>query len=188
MAPRRRGINATPFGRDYRRPVSWWRRLWSRILDPLFYLRAVIVAASVALLVLPLGADLVNAALKPVNSRQGACRVLSVIDGDTVSLWCEAKGVGRARLTGFDAPELFSPSCLSELVAAQKATWALRLAIFGANRVDVDFKGQDRYRRDLVEMRLDGVPAARQMIAKGHGRTYDGGKRLGWCSGEAGSG
>jgi hypothetical protein len=46
------------------------------------------------------------------------CRVVSVIDGDTVSMWCPGTGAERARLTGFDAPELFSPQCPAEAAKA----------------------------------------------------------------------
>lgn len=183
----------TPFARDKRRPPRWgmggrprrpptrWRRFRNRIADPVFYLRAVIMASAVALLMMPLAADVINAALRPATSPTGTCRVLSVLDGDTVSLWCAGRGMQRARLTGYDAPELFSPACVSELIAAQQATWALRMSIFRADRVQVDFKGADKYRRTLVGMRLDGVSVATTMIAGGHGRAYDGGARRGWC-------
>jgi micrococcal nuclease len=164
-----------------RRPNSRWRRLLERIFDPMFYLRAVIGICAVALVVLPLVADAVNAALKPARFGNGTCRILSVIDGDTLSVWCTDRGVERARLVGFDAPELFSPGCASELVAAQTATWALRGLIFGARETDIGFEGRDRYDRALVTLRLDGTSVARRMIKDGHGRAYNGGQRDGWC-------
>jgi endonuclease YncB( thermonuclease family) len=188
----RRKNNVTPFSRDYRRPPRWsmvpappppgrLRRWLRRMADPRFYLRAVIVVASVGLLVLPLGADAVNALARPVAGPDGHCRILSVVDGDTVSLWCHAGGLKRARLTGFDAPELYSPGCISELIAAQRATWALRWMIFQADTRRIVPKGRDRYDRALVEIWVDGVPIATRMVADGHARAYAGGKRGGWC-------
>ncbi len=195
MAKRRARTTVTPFSRDYRRPPRWgmglpprrprsrWGRAVGRILDPIFYLKAVMALCALALVVLPLGADAVNAALKPARQGNGTCRILSVIDGDTVSLWCPARGVERARLMGFDAPELFSPACASEFVAAQRATWALRGLIFAADKVEIGFDGRDRYDRALVTLRLDGTSVARAMIAGGNGRAYDGGRREAWCVG-----
>ena len=109
------------------------------------------------------------------------CRVVSVIDGDTVSLWCPGTGTERARLTGFDAPELFSPQCPSEAAKALAATWALRTTLWTAGEVTVRRQGTDRWGRALVDMRADGVPVGRGLIAAGLARPYDGGRRAGWC-------
>jgi micrococcal nuclease len=109
------------------------------------------------------------------------CRVVSVIDGDTVSLWCPGTGTERARLTGFDAPELFSPECPAEAAKALAATWALRTTLWTADEVTVRRQGTDRYGRALVDLRADGVPVGRGLIASGLARPYDGGRRAGWC-------
>lgn len=193
MGRSRSNNSVTPYSRDYRRPPRWsmglpprkpqsrWRRFVARALDPIFYLKAVIVISSTALIVLPLGADAVNAVLKPARNADYACRILSVIDGDTLSIWCTGRGIERARLIGFDAPELFSPGCAAEFLAAQRATWALRGMIFQARAIDISVEGRDRYDRMLVTLRLDGRAVARRMIAEGHAREYDGGQRQGWC-------
>ncbi len=107
--------------------------------------------------------------------------MLVVLDGDTVKLVCPGRGVETARLMGFDAAEKYSPRCASELVAAEKATWALRGLIFKAKSLAVERDGTDRYGRALVRLRLDGVDVARLMIRAGHGRAYSGGPRRGWC-------
>lgn len=164
-----------------RRPVGLWRRLWRRIADPVVYLKLVMIVAGFGLIVLPYGADVVNAALKPVMSEDGTCRVLLVVDGDTVKLVCPGRGVQTARLLGFDTPEKFSPQCAGELIAAEQATWALRGMIFAADRLAVQHDGTDRYGRALVRLTLDGVDVARRMIRAGHGRAYSGGLRGGWC-------
>jgi micrococcal nuclease len=133
------------------------------------------------LVVLPSGADLVNAAMKTVDSDLGPCRIISVIDGDTVTLMCRDSGIGRARIMGYDTPEKFSPKCLSELIAAEQASWALRTLIQKADRIEVAHQGQDKYGRAQVVLTLDGLDVARAMIRSGQARQYGGGLRGGWC-------
>lgn len=134
------------------------------------------------LVVLPLAADGVNAALRPLHGPEGSCRILSVIDGDTVLFWCPGQPAERLRLTGFDTPELFSPQCPSEYLAAEQAKWGLRAMLFAAQDTAFAPAGRDRYGRLLAAVTLDGVPLARRMIEAGLARAYDGGKRSGWCA------
>jgi micrococcal nuclease len=169
------------YGRGFRQPPQRTRAWWQRIADPTFYLKAVILLAGFGLIILPYGADAVNAVLKPVEGEAGTCRVLVVVDGDTVKLICPDSGAETARLIGFDAPEKFSPRCMGELVAAEKATWALRGMIFEADRLAVRREGQDRYGRALIRLSLDDKDVAGRMIKAGHGRAYSGGLRGGWC-------
>jgi len=184
MAQRYRNI--APFSRDYRRaprfdmglpPRKPRRRSWR---DPRQWLRAVIAAAVLGLVALPWAADAVTAVLGPKSD--AGCRVASVVDGDTVRLWCRGRGLFKARLTGFDAPEVFSPSCASEFAAGMAATWHLRRILFDADTIAVGFSGRDRYGRDLVSLAVDGRPVAGRMIADGHARAYGGGARGGWCA------
>jgi micrococcal nuclease len=160
-----------------RRPKPWWQRL----ADPLFYLRAVIGISVTALVVVPILADGALALARPIASQTGACRILRVIDGDTVTILCPATGIERARLVGYDAPELFSPKCMGELVAAQQAKWALRGLLLGTAQLRLERAGTDRYDRRLVTIYLGPVPLARKMIHGGYGRSYSGGARDGWC-------
>ncbi|MCU9847136.1 thermonuclease family protein [Defluviimonas sp. WL0024] len=187
MAKRRN--NLIRFSRDYRRPlrrsagVSPHRKSRSRRLaDPRVYLNAVIVVASVGLILLPGVADATLAVTRPVASTGGACRIYRVVDGDTVRMWCADGGETPARLTGYDTPELFSPSCPSELAAAIRAKWALRQAIWQAETVELVREGEDRYGRALVALIVDGEPVQRRMIEDGHARPYAGGRRAGWCA------
>ncbi len=182
----------TPFSRDYRRPPRWHLgppskpprgpvRWWHRIADPRFYLRAVIVICGLALVAMPMVADGTLAALRPIAIADGTCRVLHVVDGDTADIWCPATGMERARLAGFDAPELFSPNCFAELVAAQKAKWALRVMLFTEADLQMQRRGQDQYGRRLVTLWVGPDLLSKRMIASGHGREYGGGKRGTWC-------
>ena len=173
------------FSRDYRRPPRFGmglppKRPHRPPHDPVTYLRAVIVASVLGLLLLPSFADAVSAALKPALRGATGCRVVQVVDGDTVTLWCNG-GPERARVAGFDTPELFSPSCAGELAAALSAKWRLRWLLWTASEVVVVKEGRDRYDRALVAVFTDGTNISHRMIADGHARSYDGGQRASWC-------
>jgi micrococcal nuclease len=141
------------------------------------------LARRLALVVLVLaGVPQIADALMGLRPAQADCRVVQVIDGDTVELHCPDEGFLRVRITGFDTPELFSPGCASEAAAAVSAQWHLRRTLWGAERLEVRFKGEDRYGRRLAELRVDGVSVADRMIAAGHARPYQGGRRGGWCA------
>jgi endonuclease YncB( thermonuclease family) len=170
----RRGLPA-------RRPDGPLTKALRRILNPLFYLKAVIGLSLFGLFILPSIADLTNAAMKPVQAAEGSCRILRVVDGDTVTLMCGEEGMQSARLLGFDTPEKFSPRCTAEFVAAERAGWALRTMIQKADRLSLTREGVDQYGRALVRLELDGQDVADRMIREGHGRRYGGGPRGSWC-------
>ena len=165
------------------RPAGVVVRGLRRLADPRFYLKAVIGLGIGGLVLVPTLADLVNAAMKTVASEQGPCRIIRVVDGDTVSLVCPEDGMVSARLLGFDTPEKYAPKCLGEFLAAEKASWHLRALIQGADRLSLTQEGTDKYGRALVRLELDGVDVARLMIRAGHARQYGGGLRGGWCAG-----
>lgn len=152
-----------------------------RIGDPVVYLKLVMAVSAAGLVVLPFLGDAIGRALR-TGAGLESCRVVQVIDGDTVRLWCPARGAERARITGYDTPELFSPRCPSELSAAWAAKWKLRWLIWTAGEVGLVRIGTDRYGRALVSLFVDGRNVAREMITAGHGRPYDGGARWSWCS------
>lgn len=163
------------------RPAGPMVRLVRRMVDPRFYLKAVIGLGLFGLLILPTLADLVNAAMKPIASPDGPCRIVRVVDGDTVTLICPDEGMVSARLLGFDTPEKYAPKCFAEFLAAEQASWHLRALIQKADRLSLGFEGRDQYGRLLARLELDGVDVARLMIRAGHARTYGGGLRGGWC-------
>ena len=138
------------------------------------------------LMVLVLGPALVDGMIglrQKLRDDGETCRIVQVVDGDTVTLWCDGTSTARARLTGFDAPELFSPECFSELVAAQKSKWALRWMLLRAADLRMQRQGTDRYGRSLIALSDGANPLAGLMIAAGQGRAYDRGRRGGWCEG-----
>lgn len=156
-------------------------RLLQRLVSPRFYLKTAMTALVLGLILVPTVADLVNAALKPVAGAGETCRILRVIDGDTVTLMCPEEGLESARLMGFDTPEKYAPQCLSEFIAAERASWALRTMIQKADRLAITRDGTDRFGRALVRLELDGVDVARLMVRAGHARINTGGPRGSWC-------
>ncbi len=163
------------------RPAGAVTRTVRRLVDPRFYLKALVGAGVGGLILVPTIADLVNAGMKTVASAQGTCRIIRVVDGDTVSLICPEDGMVGARILGFDTPEKYAPKCLEEFVAAERASWHLRALIQKADRLEVSHQGTDQYGRALVRLELDGVDVARTMIRDGHARQYGGGLRGSWC-------
>jgi len=120
-------------------------------------------------------------ALRMGQTSPEGCRIVSVVDGDTVRLYCPDKGLTRARLMGFDTPEVFEPQCAAELARGTAATRALRKHLATADIVAIWRHGTDRYGREPVRLTLDGRALARTMIVSGHARPYAGGARQGWC-------
>jgi endonuclease YncB( thermonuclease family) len=114
-----------------------------------------------------------------LRSMEEGCRVTRVVDGDTVDVACPGRSPERARIVGYDAPELFSPGCAAELAAAEAARSGLSALVL--EPVEVAFLGRDKYDRALVDMRAGGERVAARMVADGHGRRYLGGARGGWC-------
>lgn len=156
-------------------------RTLRRLVSPRFYLKTAMAALVLGLILVPTVADLVNAALKTVAGDGQECRILRVVDGDTVSLICPEEGLESARLMGFDTPEKYAPQCLSEFIAAERASWALRTMIQKADRLTMTRDGRDRFGRALVRLELDGVDVARLMVRAGHARLNAGGPRGSWC-------
>lgn len=148
-------------------------------LDPRVYLRAVMVAAAAGLVLLQLLPDGAIAVRQIVQSDE--CRIVSVTDGDTVRIWCPSRGVQKVRLLGFDTPEVFSPSCLSELARGTAATWYLRYVLLTSSETTIVLQGSDRYQRRLAQVFVDGKRLSTLMINAGHARPYSGGKRSEWC-------
>ena len=117
------------------------------------------------------------------STRSGTrdCRIVYVVDGDTVQVRCPARGAFRARLVGYDAPEVFSSECEEELQKGREATKALRALVERADDLAFAFGGTDEYGRRLLTLTADGRNVDRRMVEAGHGRRYGGEERPNWC-------
>ena len=92
-----------------------------------------------------------------------------VVDGDTVTWAAPGRGTLRARIVGYDTPELFSPRCAAEPEAAARARQVLATWVWHATSTEVAFLGHDRYGRTLVDMRLTGSGCRRAWSRGGNG-------------------
>lgn len=119
------------------------------------------------------------------SERSGAvkelCRVGYVYDGDTVALDCGGEEQITARVRGLDAPETKSPGCAEELAHGTLATERLRALIAAADEVTVKIFGKDKYNRELITLRLDGLDVAKTLVREGLATAYSGGQRVNWC-------
>lgn len=124
----------------------------------------------------------IRAAINVDAAPSASCSFARVIDGDTLDVSCPGHGLVRARLLGFDTPEVFSPGCASELALGRRATAALARRIREAGQVRMVFAGLDKYDRRLMRLYLDGRDVAEAMVADGLARPYGGGRRTDWCT------
>ena len=128
----------------------------------------------------------------PTWSREGnptvrhAIEVVRVIDGDTfearVHLWPGLDMTTRVRLRGIDAPET-NAACADEARMASAATDALRAQLADGD-VTIFNIGPDKYNgRVVADATTRRTPSISQaLLAAGHARPYQGGRRGGWCS------
>lgn len=181
-----RRAKVTRFWRGARRHPKWdlgtppaARR--RRLLDPRSYLKVAMVGALGGLVLLPSFADAVNGIARGAHGGED-CRVAKVIDGDTISIWCPARGLERARIDGYDTAELFDPECAAELALAYRGLWRLRWMIWTGGDVSIVRTGTDRFGRAVVSLFIDGRDVRHVMIAEDVARPYDGGHRDGWCA------
>jgi micrococcal nuclease len=100
---------------------------------------------------------------------------LTIIDGDTFAI-----GPERIRIAGMDAPETHPSRCAEEARLGNEATEKLS-ALLASGTVTMSGSGHDRYGRELKQVFVNGVDVAGVMIATGLARSYDGGKKQGWC-------
>ena len=109
------------------------------------------------------------------------CVVTYVVDGDTLHLDC-GSGRIKARLLGFDTPEVSHPQCAAERVAADHATALLQAMVASGPITGARFDGVDRYGRALVALQIGGQDVAQAMIASGFARPYSGHRHPDWCA------
>jgi endonuclease YncB( thermonuclease family) len=101
-----------------------------------------------------------------------------VVDGDTL----DVAGM-RVRIADIDTPEVFSPRCRREADLGARATRRLR-ALIDEGPFDLVpiARDEDRYGRKLRIAARDGRSLGDRLVAEGLARTYDGGRRAGWCA------
>jgi len=112
--------------------------------------------------------------------------VLRVLDGDTfearVHVWPGLDVTTKVRLRGIDAPEL-KAKCSEERVKAEAARSALA-AILAQGEVGISQVGLDKFggRVDAAASTKSTPDVSAALLQAGLARSYDGGRRAGWCS------
>lgn len=107
--------------------------------------------------------------------------VKSVYDGDTFRAYLpKYKKDQRIRVRGVDTPEI-KGGCKSEILAAVKARDFVRIHLKSANEIILTEVGQDRFKRVLANVIVDGKDLAKTLINRGLGRKWRG-KRENWCN------
>jgi endonuclease YncB( thermonuclease family) len=107
------------------------------------------------------------------DSRKIAGRVVSVADGDTITVLDDSKTQYKVRLDAIDAPELGQPF-------GQASKKALSEMVFGRDVVVIR-KTTDRYGRTVGHILVDGRDVNLAMLEAGmawHYKEYDKNKRL----------
>ena len=111
--------------------------------------------------------------------------VVSVYDGDTftakVMIWPSITWRNNVRMAGVDTPGIRG-KCEEEKRLAVAARNFSRKLLIGKVVTLTDIK-HGKYARTILATVLlpDGRNLADVLTARGYGRTYDGGKRKGWC-------
>ena len=115
-----------------------------------------------------------------ISASFGSCHVGGghncVVDGDT--LWVE--GV-KVRVADVDAPETHGYKCASEKALGDRATARLRqLVNSGTVTLAPIDRDEDRYRRKLRIVMVDGESVGESLVGEGLARRYEGGRKP-WC-------
>ncbi len=114
-----------------------------------------------------------------------------IIDGDTVALPCSPRPCKseRVRLVDIDAPEMFRTRCEAESIAGFEAKERLAELLRG-QKVEIERKGKDRYRRTLARLSVEGHDIGAMLMREGHAISWKPGRaaweaRLRhWCGDE----
>ena len=125
-----------------------------------------LLAVGLACAALLVAAPFVIDATNGLATASSGCRVISVVDGDTVKVRCPGQALRSGRLVGLDTPETFRPKCVSEFAKGVRATWRLRFALWTARAVSARPVGTDRYDRLLIKLRVDGGMEASVLAAR----------------------
>src|SRR5581483_10861680 len=127
-----------------------------------------------------------EAARMPAVRTGHPVEVLRVLDGDTfearVHVWPGLDVTTKVRLRGIDAPEL-KAKCSEERVKAEAARSALA-AILAQGEVGISQVGLDKFggRVDAAASTKSTPDVSAALLQAGLARSYDGGRRAGWCS------
>ena len=105
-------------------------------------------------------------------------KIISVYDGDTITVLIRLNSKfvkWRARLMGFDAPEMRTPNVEEKQKAEEAKEFLKTLLSKGIFRLQIH--GLDKYGRLLIDPLYKGKKICDIMIQNNHGYAYYGGKK-----------
>ncbi len=123
-------------------------------------------------------ATLENTSPLSYNGFRKIAKVLSVYDGDTITIAIEFENKirqERCRLIGIDTPEIRTKN-LEEKKKGLEARDYLSNLILG-KIIEVQCGEWDKYGRLLVSISYNNININEHMKEKGYAKTYDGGKK-----------
>ena len=137
------------------------------------------------LVVLMLFVSSVTFAAQQVYGDVTVSEVTSIYDADTFRVniqgWPDIIGHHMSvRVMGVDAPEIRG-KCAEEKSAARRAKQFTVQLLRSASVIELKNIKRGKYFRILADVYVDGQNLAEALIGANHGRSYAGGKRLGWC-------
>lgn len=111
----------------------------------------------------------------------GGGPLLRIVDGDTYDMMLEGLPT-RVRLANADTPETGRRAgCLEERELGEKTTNWVREAVLTREVAVFPVGRLDKYRRQLVHVRIDGEDLGRLLVNEGLARFYSGERRRPWC-------
>ena len=142
---------------------------------------ALLIAGGLALLL-----ALVTCGARPAPAAEAdspGWRFTEAVDGDTLAFAVPALPAPLSRVLvrvrGVDTPETRHPKCKAERAAAERARAFTAAALEDAGAIVLTGLKWGKYGgRMLAAVHVDGVDLADALIGAGHGRAYDGGRRV----------
>ena len=106
-----------------------------------------------------------------------AAEICRVVDGHT--LRCGAGFKERVRISGIDAPELFTPKCRAEKRRAERAKVRLDELVDGRDLL-LRREGRDRFGHTLATIYAGGTDVGAALVYEGLARWWEG-RQEPWC-------
>lgn len=127
----------------------------------------------------PQAADVSNLSAVKVAPQFGACRVVRVIDGDTLDVeqrFPPTNGPAhtfRIRLLGVNTPETKQPGVAVEPWGSEAAEFTANLLVQGEVRLELDRRRVDRYGRFLAYVYVGELFLNEELLRSGLARRHD---------------
>ncbi|MBF0293537.1 MAG: thermonuclease family protein [Nitrospinae bacterium] len=111
--------------------------------------------------------------------------VIEVVDGDTlrlnVNVWPKLYEKTLFRVAGVNAPEIHGKISDCEKTAGQAAKTFTSAFVLSATEVIISGVKLEKYGRALGHLSVNSQDLGKALLAAGHARPYNGGRKELWC-------